>query len=70
MAYDFIFILNIFIHVHHNLKKMFIILVWNDQQSFYKHHFHIIILPILFCVCQISIHCFIIELHYNHVLTL
>ena len=27
--------------------------------------FHIIILPVLFCVCQISIHCFIIELQYN-----
>ena len=55
------------IHVHHDLRKMFI-LDWNDQQSFYLHHFHIIILSILFCVCQISIHCFIIELQYNHVL--
>ena len=67
MAYDFIFILNNYIHVHHDLKKMFITLVWNDQHSFYKHHFHIII---LFCVCQISIHCFIIELQCNHELTL
>ena len=24
---------------------------------FFLHHFHIIILPIFFCVCQISIHC-------------
>ena len=23
------------IHVHHDLRKMFITLVWNDQQSFY-----------------------------------
>ena len=63
------------IHVHHDLRKMFITLVWNDQQSlalalFYLHHFHIIVLPVLFCVCQISIHCFIFELQYNHVLTL
>ena len=55
---------------HHDLRKMFIAFVWNDQQSFYLHHFHIIILPVLFCVCQISIHCLIIELQYNHVLTL
>ena len=34
------------------------------------HHFHIIVLPVLFCVCKISIHCFIIELIYTHVLTL
>ena len=33
---------------------------------FFLYHFQII----LFCVCQISIHCFIIELQYNHVLTL
>ena len=26
--------------------------------------------PFFFCVCQISIHCFIIELQYNHALTL
>ena len=58
------------IHVHLVLRKMFITLVWNDQQSFHLYHFHIIILPVLFCVCQISIHCFIIELQYNHVLTL
>ena len=45
-------------------------LVWNGQQSFYLHPFRIIILPVLFCVCQIQIHCFIIELQYNHVLTL
>ena len=57
------------IHVHHDLRKMFITVVWNVQQSFYLHHFHIIVLPVL-CVCQISIHYFIIELQYNHVLTL
>ena len=49
------------IHVHLVLRKT---LVWKDQQSFY------LILPIFICVCQISIHCFIIELQYNHVLTL
>ena len=38
---------------------------WNDQQSFYPHHFHTIILLVLFSVCQISIHCFIIKLQYN-----
>ena len=32
----------------------------------YLQHFHIIILPVLFCVCQTSIHC----LQYNHVLTI
>ena len=58
------------IHIHHDLRKMFITLVWNDKQSFHLHHFHIIVLPILFCVCQISIHYFIIELEYNYVLTL
>ena len=50
------------IHVHRNLRNMFITLVWNVQQSFHLHHFHIIVLPVLFCVCQISMHCFIIEL--------
>ena len=34
------------IHIHHDAIKMF---VWND-------HFHMVILPILFCVCKISIH--------------
>ena len=29
-------------------EKMFTTLVQNDQQCFYLHHFHIIILPILF----------------------
>ena len=33
---------------------------------FYQHPFHIIILPVIFCVCQTSIHC----LQYNHVLTI
>ena len=41
-------------HVHHYLRKMFITLVWNVQQYFYLHHCHIIVLPILFCVCQIQ----------------
>ena len=54
------------IHVHLDLRKIFIILVWKDQQSLYQHHFHIIILPVLFC--EISINYFIIELQYNHVL--
>ena len=53
------------IHIHLVLRKMFITLVWNDQQSFYLYHFHTIILPVLFRVCQISIHCFIIELQYS-----
>ena len=53
------------IYVHHDLRKMFITLVWNDQQSFYLYHFYIIILPFFFC--QISIHSFIIELQYNHI---
>ena len=48
---------------------MFITLVWKDWQSLYLYHFHINILHVLFCVCQKSIHCFIIELKYNHVLT-
>ena len=34
------------IHVHRDLRKMFITLVWNVQQSFYLHHFHIILLPV------------------------
>ena len=54
------------IHIHFDL----IILVWKDQQSFYLHHFHIIILLVLFSVYHISIHCFVIEVQYNHVLTL
>ena len=58
------------IHVHRDLRKMLIILVWQNQEPFYLHHFHIIILSVLFCVYQISIHYFIIELQYNHVLTL
>ena len=41
-------------------------LFWIVQQSFYLHHFHIIILTVLYCVCEISIHCFINELQYNH----
>ena len=50
----------IIISTHHHYCKwssiqMFITLVWKDQHSFYLHHFLIIILPILFCVCQISI---------------
>ena len=36
------------IHVHHDIRRMFITLVWNDQKSFYLCHFHIIILPVLF----------------------
>ena len=48
-------------------EKMFIPLVWKDWQS-YLYHFHIIILPILFYVCQNSIHCFILKLQYNHAL--
>ena len=47
-----------------DLRQMFITLVWNDQQLY---HFHIAILPVLFCVYKISI---LIELQYNHVLTL
>ena len=56
------------IYVHHDFRKMFITLVWNDPQSFY--YFHIIILPVLFCEYQISIHYFIIGLQHYHVLTL
>ena len=37
---------------------------------FLSSHFRITIFPILFCVWQISIHCLIIELQYDHVLTL
>ena len=44
-------------------QKMFTNLIGMIHQVFNFHHFHIIIL--LFCVCQISIHCFIIELQYN-----
>ena len=39
------------IHVRHNLRKMFITLFGMSYNfSFYLHHFHIIVLPILFCV--------------------
>ena len=48
---------------------MSLTLVMNDQQSFYLHHFNMIIFPILFCVCKISIYSFI-ELQYIHVLSL
>ena len=59
------------IHVHYDLRKCSKLIFWNDQpSSYYLHHYHIIIHPILFCVCKISIHSFIIELQYNHVLTL
>ena len=44
------------IHVHLDLT-----LVWNDRKCFYLAY------NCLFCVCQISVHCFIID---NHVLTL
>ena len=37
------------IHIHLVIRKMFIALVQNDQQSFYLHYFHIIILPVHFC---------------------
>ena len=40
------------IHVHHDHRKMFITLIWNDQQPFYLHNFHIIILPVLFFLCM------------------
>ena len=66
-CYIMIFLLMV-IYVYHDLRKMFIILVWNVQQSFCLHHFHIIVLPVLFCGCKISIHCFIMELQYNHIL--
>ena len=36
------------IHVHHDLKTMFITLVWNEIQSFHLHHFHIIVLFFFF----------------------
>ena len=36
------------IHIHLYLRKMLLTLVWNDQQCFYRHHYHINILPILF----------------------
>ena len=58
------------IHVHYDLRKMFITLVWNVQQFFHLHHFHIIAVAVLFCVCKILIHCFIIELQYDYVLIL
>ena len=55
------------IHIHIDLRKMFITLVWNNQQSFYLHNFHIFVLPVLFlCVKFQST----IELQYNHVFTL
>ena len=38
--------------VHHDLKQF---QFGRNQQSLYLHHFHIIILPVLFCLCQISI---------------
>ena len=47
---------------------MFITLVWKDQQSFYFHHFHRIILPVYLCACVCQIHCYAVELEYNHVL--
>ena len=27
-------------HIHHDIRKMFIALVWSDQQFFYLHQFH------------------------------
>ena len=40
------------LHLPFLLKMFFVILVvtlvWNDQQSFYLHNFHIAILPVLF----------------------
>ena len=54
-------VLNAFIHIHLDIS---------DQQYFYLYHFHIIIIPIRLYTSQISIHSFIIELQYNHVLIL
>ena len=42
--------------------------LWN-QSGIYVLQVHIMS-TLSFCVCQISIHYFIIELQYNHVLTL
>ena len=59
-------------HIHFDLRKMYIhvhvTLVGMMNKS--NHEFHIINLPILFCMCQFSIHCFILELQYNDALTL
>ena len=33
------------IHVHLHLRKIFLTLIWNDQQSLHLHLFHIVILP-------------------------
>ena len=49
------------IHVHPDINKMFMTLFLNDQQSFYLHHFDIII---LLRVCFVSVHRFIIQLLY------
>ena len=55
------------IHLHLDLTKMFINLVWNSQQSSYLHHY-IIILPICFFVyVKFQSISFVIELQYNHV---
>ena len=52
---------------HHDLIKS---LFSNLQQSFFLHYFHIIILPVLFCVykhvCEFSISCFVIEFIYMY----
>ena len=39
------------------------------EEVIFYFHTYIYILPVFFFVCQISIHCFIIESQYNHVLT-
>ena len=58
---------------HLYFQKMFVDNIsYEGPTIFLPSHFniHVIILPVLFCVCQNSIHCFIIELQYNYVLTL
>ena len=40
------------IHIHHGLRKMFLILVWNEQQPLYLHKIHIIDLLFVYAKLQ------------------
>ena len=51
------------VYVHHDLRKMLIMFsLERPIIVFTSTIFRIIILPVLLCVCHISIHCLIIEL--------
>ena len=58
------------IHVHLVLRKMFIPLVWNDPTIFLSTLFSYNSVSFLVHVKFQFNHCFVIELQYNHILTL